>query len=105
MFWAQRQENQLTLEVAFAGFFRTGKRNLRNFGSEKVPDSLVCNVTDLVVLLDDLAAGIADATIPGFGKGVADIIVRADIAIDACPPIVTFTRFALAGQSVGASSK
>ena len=58
-----------------------------------------------MVLLHDLATGITNAAIPCFGKSVADVIVRTDIAVDARPPIVTFARLALTDRSIGASCK
>lgn len=91
---------ELTLEIALARLLVTSEGDLGDLVAKEVTDCLVRHIAHLVVLLDDLAAGVADATIARLGEGIAGLVARADIAVDARPPFVTFAMFLLAHWTV-----
>lgn len=89
------QKQQLTLEIALAAQPVAGEGDLGYLCPKEVPDGLVRNVAHLVVLFDNLAAGVANSAIPCFCQGITRPIACAHVAIDARPPFITFTRLAL----------
>lgn len=56
--------SRLTLEVAGGVLFFTGKCYLRTLLAEQICNLRICNITDLVVVVDKLAVLIADTILP-----------------------------------------
>lgn len=58
--------------------------------SQKSGDLLVGNVADLMILVDNLAVGVADAAITSRGHDIADFVGCAHVAVDTGPAVVAF---------------
>lgn len=89
----------LTLEITVFFLRLAGKGGLGLLCAEELADARVCNVADLVVMLDDLAVLVADTAIACGHEGIAYIVLGADVAVDTGPALVTA---ALLGVALGA---
>lgn len=91
---------QLTLEVALFAVSVAGEGGLGLLLLELIKNLAVGDITHLVVLIDDQALAITDATLALGHHGVTGVICLADIAVDAFPALFTLAVVALARQSV-----
>lgn len=88
------------MKVAKAGFPLAVESSLGDLAVEHTQDLLIGNIAHLVVLLNHLAVLIADTAISSFHKGVAGIVLGADVAVDTCPSVIAVTSVALSHRSV-----
>ena len=79
----------------------TQKSEYPSMAVELVEDLLVRDVADLVVLLDEGAVGVADATLLLGHHGVARVVRLAHVAVDALPAVLALARLLpAAGRAV-----
>lgn len=94
-----------TLEIAGGIFLLASKRHLGTLLSKQPGDLLVGNSAHLVVVVDDLAILVADATFTSLHQCVAGLVAGADVAIDSFPAFVTITRSLAAHRTVLATGE
>lgn len=88
------------MEIAFTVGCVACEGHLWNLFTKQVPDLVVGHVAHLVVVLEDIAHLIANATIFRFHQSIAGFVLCAHIAVDAFPAFVTFAAVAITNRSV-----
>jgi hypothetical protein len=90
----------LTLEIACIIFSVAGKCNLRSPPIQNFNNLNVRDIAHLMILFYYLAILIADSSFILGHQSIAGLVIRANIAIDACPPIFALTEIAISYGSI-----
>lgn len=89
-----------TLEVALFAIGVAGKGGLWLLLLELIENLAVGDVAHLVVLVDDQALAVTNATLALGHHGITGVVCLADVAVYALPALFTLAVMALARQSV-----
>jgi hypothetical protein len=93
------------LKVTLSALLLAGEGDFGYSLLEKITNRSVRDLAHLVVLLDNFAACVADATIAFAGEGIAYAIRGANVAVDSRPPFVALAAVGIAYWSVRATGQ